>query len=116
MFRDTKEELARLERELLAEEENYAEEPEDDGFDAFLDDPDDFGEEHPGIYQNYSNGYGRKQPHNVYNADQTDEDLEAFSDTIQEPEHSDAGFIAVICFLLLAIAGVLLFCVLRYFL
>lgn len=132
MFRDTKEELERLERALLAEEEqekieeadfestNFEEEPEeewDSGFDALLDDPDDFGEENPSIYHNYSNGYGRKQPvqYNAYHSNQTDENPVEFSEAVQEPRQRDFGFIAVVCILLLGIAGVLLWCVLHFF-
>ena len=67
MFRDTSEELARLEAELLAEEEPEEEllPEEEDSW--------EYEEEYP----NYANGY------QVYNTDQTDEDLEYYSEEVR---------------------------------
>lgn len=151
MFRDTKRELERLERELLAEEEPEEALPEDtedfgeetflsdsedfdeeaflsdaEDFDeeAFFSDPEDFDgqtfldetenldDESPDLYQNYSNGYGRKRSVRAYNSDNTD--TEELSDALRAPEKSGSGLTAIVCLLLLAIAGVLIWCVLRF--
>ena len=93
MFRDTKEELQRLEQELLEEQEQ----------------PKDTFEEDPlGDYVN--------QPVKcrVYNTDHTDVDLEEFSAQVREPEKSLTGWI-VLCFVLMTgIVCILGYWVLRY--
>lgn len=113
MFRDTEEELDRIQRELLAEESPEDWEDVDDQdddwearLDALLDDPDDIGKEAPNIYRNYSNGYGRaprpaEAP--VYNTDSTDQDPEELSRELEEPPRQDRGFAVVVCLLLAAI-------------
>ena len=91
MFKDTQKELERLEAELLEEEpEQWDEE------DPLLDDDDDFGEETPEVYRNFSNRY------KAYNADRTDWDPE---DLAQELERRPRRGLAV--FLLLLLAGVI---------
>ena len=87
MFKDTKKELERLEAELLEQE---PEESEED----LLDDDDDFGEETPEIYRNFSNRY------KAYNTDRTDWDLE---DLGEELERRPRG--GLVAFLLLLAAG-----------
>lgn len=114
MFRDAKEELARLERELLAAEqadadatadallEEYLDEEDADVLGLFRDDrPDardpadtdfddidfedmDFGDDREMVYQNYSNDYGRKPHYSAYNSDRTDEDLDVYSDNVYQ--------------------------------
>ena len=90
MFKDTKEELARLEAALLdgeaptqripavPETEEPVEQPENlDEIDSiiaeFLDG--DRPADHPGDYENYANGYGGK----IYNGDKVDVDPEEIS-------------------------------------
>ena len=82
MNKDTKEALARLEEALLAEEPP---ELEDDALDVlleeFLEEDDQEFADHPAAYQNFANGY------RVYNTDDTDADLEVYSDAVlEEPE------------------------------
>ena len=96
-----REELERLEAELLQEElleEEEQETPEEE--DYF------FGEETPETYRNYSNDYGRYQ---AYNSDRTDEDLEAYSEEVREPNRRrDIWTLCAIAFcLLVAILGIL---------
>ena len=105
MFKDTRKELQRLEAELLQEEAAEQEEQEQD---ALLDDPDDFGEDTPEIYQNYSNHYGRIK---AYNTDVTDEDLEEYSEEVYRPrKRTDLLVLSAIAMAL--VAGIL--CVLAY--
>lgn len=95
MFRDTEEELNRLEQELLQEEER--EETED--FSEFLpQDPEPA--EGPMVYQNFSNDYGRglrnyATAYKAYNSDTVDEDLERFSEEVRQPGRNRAGWIIV---------------------
>lgn len=77
MFKDTREELQRLEEALLQEAAAEQEEKEQD---ALLDDPADFGEDTPEIYQNYHNRHIR-----AYNTDVSDEDLDAYSEEVYQP-------------------------------
>ena len=99
MFKDTQKELERLEAELLEEEpEQWDEE------DPLLDDDDDFGEETPEVYRNFSNRY------KAYNADRTDWDPE---DLGEELERRPRRGLAV--FLLLLLAGVIALLVWWYF-
>ena len=82
MHKDTKEALARLEEALL-EDENPAlnEEDLDALLEEFLDEDDQDFAPHPHGYQNFANGY------NAYNSDNTDEDLDVYSDEVfEEPE------------------------------
>ena len=111
MFRDTSEELARLEAELLAEEEPEELLPEEEEEE---DDPwqyeDTRAENDPEVYENYSNGYGRNlrsraSGYRAYNTDESDEDLEQYSETVRRG--SRIGCLAVaLCLLAVAIAAV----------
>lgn len=85
MFRDKEEELQRLQAQLLEEE------PEEEEFD-FSEDLEDFSdEEYPedtGVYQNFSNDYGRQlrnyaSGYKAYNADKTDTDMDRFSEDVR---------------------------------
>lgn len=104
MFRDASEELKRLEAELLAEEpeELPPQEPEEP-------DPWQYEDTRPrntsGAYQNYSNDYGKKlrnyaSGYRAYNSDDTDEDLEEYSEAVRKPKRSGTGCLIAIIFLL----------------
>jgi hypothetical protein len=95
LFKDAKKELERLEAELLAEEpeEEYEE-------DSLLDDEDDFGEEIPEVYRNFSNRYS------AYNTDRADWDPEELGEELDAPKRSG---IWGLCALILALtAGIFL--------
>ncbi len=135
MFRDASEELARIEAELLAEEEpeateDYDEEYEDDSdgnYDGVYEEDDSDDREDPWlyedtapakdsvIYQNYSNDYGKNlrnyaSGYHAYNSDTADEDLEEYSQQVYEGRKSGrGGTLAVILILILLLAGVLVF-------
>ena len=124
MFRDAKEELKRLEAELLEAEKQdkqdalleafLAEEEEEDDFLG------DFWEEDPlppknTVYHNFSNNYGRDIPDvDIYNSDDCDEDLNDYSEDVRKGRSSNRGLLITALMLLLGIAGVLVFWVLRY--
>ncbi len=105
MFRDTSEELQRLQAELLAEEEPAElppeEEPEeeDDFFDEY--EEDELDEPEP-VYKNYASGY------RAYNSDTTDEDLEEYSESVREGNPSRGGCLLTLIavFLALILGGV----------
>lgn len=126
MFRDTSEELARLEAELLAQEEPeepvYDEEYEDEEFPADDDEDEEWEYEDtrpangPAVYQNYSNDYGKNlrnyaSGYRAYNTDHTDEDLERYSQQVQEPKRSGCvtAIVAVLVGVALLAAAVLLY-------
>ena len=89
MFRDAKEELQRLEEELLEAEEQPGEELEED-------------------YVNQSADC------RVYNSDRTDVDLEEFSQQVRETEKSLTGWVVLAFVLMTGIVCVLGYWVLRY--
>lgn len=117
MFRDTSEELARLEAELLAEEMPEEEEPLEEDVEEDL--PWKFEDTRPAdgqvIYQNYSNDYGKglrnyASGYRAYNADESDEDLEAYAEDVRQgkKEKGIAGLAVAACLLALAIAAVVI--------
>ena len=127
MFKDTDEALARLEAELLREEEETEVLPEEEEYEYEEDfeEEADLPEEYdiddtrpadgPVIYQNYSNNYGKNlrnfaSGYRAYNSDITDEDLDVYSEDVlqTEPEKSNTPLILVVCLLLLGIVAVLL--------
>lgn len=132
MFKDTDQELARLEAELLKEEEPVmeAEQPDADDFEEaeeeLLPPPEYFYEDTraadgPAVYQNYSNDYGKNlrnyaSGYRAYNSDESDEDLEAFSEDVYEtePERRSSGLLITACVLAVAVAAVALYLVLWY--
>lgn len=111
MFRDAKEELQRLEAELLAQER-----PD------IVDELDELLEEEPvqPVYRNFSNNYGQDlrnyaSGYKAYNADSVDTDLEEYSDEIaEEPREKPlTGLVLTACGLTLGILLVMLYWVFR---
>ncbi len=117
MFKDKKEELSRLEAELLleaqAEEEEARLEAELEEAEALLDDESDYGEESEETYYNFSNRYGKVRS---YNTDTADGDLEAYSDMVYEgkKDKSIGTLTLLAAALLVAIVFVLGWCALRF--
>lgn len=127
MFKDTDEALARLEAELLREEEIEEVTEEEDYLceEVFEDEPEeepDFPPEFlytdtraadgPVIYQNFSNNYGKNlrnyaNGYQAYNTDVSDEDLDSFSQDVlyTEPEKSNTPLILIACLLALGIVA-----------
>ena len=93
MFRDTEKELARLEAELLAEEE-----PEE----AFPDEePEDAPEEA------YEDGPAPQISYRAYNADISDEDLDEYAEAVLAPEKRGLSglLVALLCLLTLGLVA-----------
>ena len=110
MFRDTSEELARLEAELLKEEEPEAEALlEEKEEDPWLYE-DTMPEEEDVVFQNYSNDYGKNlrnyaSGYRAYNTDETDEDLDSYSEEVHRGKRSGGCLTVVLCLLVLALAA-----------
>ena len=112
MFRDTSEELERLQAELLAEEEPAEappqEPPEEEPlYDAYEDTRPAQG---PAVYQNYSNDYGKElrnyaSGYKAYNTDICDDDLEEYSEDVQSGDKKRGGccLTMIVLFLLLVL-------------
>ena len=103
MFRDAEEELQRLQAQLLEEEEELTE-PEQEDFldeetlDKILADTDQG--ENCGVYQNYSNDYGRNlrnyaSGYKAYNTDKTDIDPETLSEELLAPREKISALLWV---------------------
>lgn len=110
MFRDASEELERLQAELLAEEEPEedlaAEEPEEDY--PYEEYEDTRPAQSPEVYQNYSNDYGKNlrnyaSGYRAYNTDETDEDLEDYSEDVRAGGKSRGGCCLLVIALFLAV-------------
>ena len=130
MFKDAKEELNRLEAELLAEEPfppektPLGEETDEDILDdavlnALLEETQKIG--NADEYQNYSNLYGsvrndHTQVFQAYNTDKSDQDLESYSKEVQDvpPQKSLTGLIITAALLSAGILGILIWWLLRY--
>lgn len=117
MFKDKKEELQRLEEELLLEADQEEEEAllaeELEEAEILLDDPADFGEETEETYYNYSNRYGTLH---AYNSDLEEEAMEAYSRQVYQDrsKRSARGLTVLALCLTGAILCVAAWCVLRF--
>ena len=109
MFRDTQEELERLNAELKAQQEADRQAEAEDMLDALLEDETQIGELEDGVYKNASNDYGNYQ---AYNADRTDVDPAELAAQLEEPEQevpSLKGLKILAILLALGIVGVVAF-------
>ena len=127
MFKDTEKELRRLEAELLAQDEQWEEEPaeetasvddilSDPELNALLGDTQVIGD--VSAYQNHANNYGaqtRVLPH-VYNNDHLDADPEDFSEELldQPKEKGVTALTITACLLAVGILCVAVWWVARY--
>lgn len=119
MFRDTQEELKRLEAQLLAEEDEPVEEETGEKEEEEIDDiqleellksiSEDEEEEVEEFFKttvidssvrNYANHY------KAYNTDKTDEDLDSYSEEVRNPD-SNRGVLGLSIVALLLMAGIL---------
>lgn len=105
MFRDTQEELERLEHELLAEEPQPETEEEED-YDEFLEEPDS---DEPIVYRNFSNHYGADlrnyaTGYKAYNSDNVDTDLEQFSHEVRDGKKKNGIWLPLLTALLSGLA------------
>lgn len=104
MFRDTSEELERLQAELLAEEESdeaLSQEPPEEEYDDCEEEYEE--DEEPEVYPNYASGY------RAYNSDTSDEELEEYSEDVRAGKTRGGNCLALIaCFLALILAGLVL--------
>ena len=110
MFRDAKEELSRLEEELLAEDyvhEAAAQDEallEEETLDALLQE-DTRAADGTVIYKNFSNGYGKglrnyASGYRAYNSDRTEEDPEALSEAVLSGDSSGLRGLTIAALLL----------------
>ena len=115
MFRDTQEELQRLEAELLSGEDTP--DTEQQVLDTLLEDTRPSGGRV--VYQNFSNNYGKNlrnyaSGYKAYNADKTDENPETYSQELLTPEKGTGGLIVLAVVLTLCIAAVAVYWLVRY--
>lgn len=117
MFRDREEALARLQEQLLEEEEEPAEEGEEEypGEEDFARLLEDERTADARIYQNFSNDYGRQlrnyaSGYKAYNSDRTDTDLDCYSDAVREgPKRRSVLWFVILLLILMGLAlGVIL--------
>lgn len=137
MFKDTEEELRRLEAELLAqeeEEEDWEEVEEEEAWqepveinaldedllnnrelDILLEDTQVFGE--AGAYQNHANHYGAgaNNPARIYNSDRLEQTPEELSDELlEEPRRNTTALVVLACLLAAGILCVAVWWLLRF--
>lgn len=115
MFKDTEKELKRLEAELLAEEEmdeqQEAYAPDGEFSDTWADDTQIF--ECVPQYRDAVNGY--EAADHIYNSDDLDEDLDAFSQEVREPrKNSITGLLITALLLTAGILAVVAWWLIRY--
>lgn len=114
MYRDTEEQLRRLQEQLLEEEEPAEEEAQlldEDTADDWLEDS---RIKDARVYQNFSNGYGKQlrnyaSGYKAYNSDVTDTDLERYSEEVRQPKKPGClGYLAAAMLILAAAVVALL--------
>ena len=117
MFRDAREELERLQQQLLEEdgeeiEEQIASEEEEflqeEDFNALLYDTDQG--ENPRVYENFSNDYGRglrnyATGYKAYNADNTELDPQDLSEELLGKKEKLAWYLPVLLLIMAALVG-----------
>lgn len=115
MFRDTQEELERLQAQLLAQTEQQEQTDQqetqfldEEEFEELLSDTDQG--QSPAVYQNYSNDYGRDlrnyaTGYKAYNADKTDKDPQQMSRELLEEPRAVAVWPWLILILMAAVVG-----------
>ena len=112
MFRDTQEELERLQAQLLAQTEQTDQQEtqflDEEEFEELLSDTDQG--QSPAVYQNYSNDYGRDlrnyaTGYKAYNADKTDKDPQQMSRELLEGPRAVAVWPWLILILMAAVVG-----------
>ena len=129
MFQDAKEELKRLEQQLLAEEDEPVQEEsaedisseeleelkqllESDSEKPMITEDDDFDivRNFDGQVRNFANNY------KAYNSDKTDTDLESYSEEVRYPSQDRSeSFLTVLALVLLAgILGILVWWLVRF--
>ncbi len=107
MHKDTKEALERLEAELLQGAPELSEEELDALLESYLEEDTGVYADPPG-YQNFANGY------QVRNNDDSDVDLEVYSDQVyEEPEEAGLGAGVLPILSLLGAAAALIYILLR---
>lgn len=115
MFRDRDEALQELQAQLLEEEEQTAPEQEEDFLDEELLDKiltDTDQGESCGVYQNFSNDYGRNlrnyaSGYKAYNTDKTDVDPGELSEELLHPREKVSLWLWVVLGLMALVAGVI---------
>ena len=116
MFRDTSEELERLQAELLAQEpeEEQPEEPAEEEYEQYGEYEDTRPAQGPVVYQNYSNDYGKNlrnyaSGYRAYNTDAADTD-EAFIEDVRSggKKRGSGCLVAIALFLGIVLAALLL--------
>lgn len=115
MFKDTKEELERLEEELLAEDETPADPgPKDDPAPYDFDAEPDLTDEDPDRTRVFRPVRPMPQGR-AYNADRTDEDPEDISDELLDdtPRRSNGPLVVLAVIMTVCIVGLVVFWVLR---
>lgn len=111
MFRDTSEELARLEEALLADEPDEELPEEEEEALAPWQYEDTRAAAEPEVFQNYSNDYGKDlrnyaSGYRAYNTDDCDEDLDTYSEEVRRGKKSRIGCLTVlVCLLTVALAA-----------
>lgn len=114
MFRDAREELERLERQLQEAEDTCREEEyealnsEEDEETVLQQQDPSMPDDDLAFYRNYANDY------TVYNTDRTDVDLDQYSEEVRQPRSQGIGCLLILAALLLAaIACALVYLVLK---
>lgn len=122
MFKDTDQELRRLEEALLEEapvdEQTDEELLEEETLDQLL--ADTGPAEGRVVYQNFSNDYGTQlrnyaNGYKAYNTDTCDQDLESYSEAVREDQRrSNGGLVLLACLLTAGIIAVIIWWLVRY--